>query len=453
MADTFKIEVAPSHIREELIAKALVTPSGGPEETYDVFPGVKTALPKVRLPIGLPVYRIANGRTSIEQIKYIKTANVTDPDFFAKGEEREDAQAAQHEILAKLAREGSESVAVIIKVLRESPQTFPIWITSRGVVVNGNRRLAAMRELYAEDSSKYSRFATVECAVLPSLTPEQIEELEIRLQVAPETKLPYGWIHDCLLIEKRLLNKKDEQYVANLLKRKPADVRAAISALSEVKIYLKEWKSAPGDYSRVEEDGKQFFYDLSKHLRNKSGVLLEATRRIGWILYDAGDDLGTRLYAYNKIIGEKAAGVLKRLASREDVIVDDEDSDEETAESSEDDGLDVDLGEDTSAPDSDTKVLEALDDKGRREEVSAAVIAVCTTMYEAGKTNEQSQSALKTLRDIQTRLIEIDLTKAAPDTHSSIAKQLQEILRLAKGLEDRNAKYLDGSLKHGTEEN
>lgn len=450
MADTFKIEVEPGHVRRELIDKAQAAPVGT-EETYDVFPGVKTNLPKIRLPIGSPIYRIANGRTSIEQIQYIKTAKIGDADFFSKGEEREDVQAAQHEILAKLAREGSESVAVIMKVLREGPQTYPIWITSRGVVINGNRRLAAMRELFAEDSNKYGRFATVECAVLPNLTPEQVEELEIRLQVAPETKLPYGWIHDCLLIEKRLRTKKGEQYVANLLKRKSGDVRAAIAALSEVNIYLKEWAKAPGDYGLVEENGKQFFYDLPKHLKNKSGVLLEATRRIGWILYDAGDDLGTRLYSYNKIIGDKATDVLKRLAAREDVIVDDAGDDNRVedvaAEVEANDGLDVDLGVDTTAPDTETKVLEALDDRGRREEVSAAVIAVCTTMYEAGKTTEQGQNALRTLRDIQARLMEIDLTKAAPDTHAGIAKQLQEILRLASDLGQRNSQYLNGPLK------
>lgn len=451
MADTFKIEVAPGHIREELIAKALATPSGSPEETYDVFPGTRTELPKIRLPISLPVYRMANGRTSIEQIQYIKVSEIKDPDFFSKGEEREDAQAAQHEILARLARDGSDSVTVIMKVLRDTQQTLPIWITARGVVINGNRRLAAMRELFAEDSAKFARYGTVECAVLPNLTPEQIEELEIRIQVAPETKLPYGWIHDCLLIEKRLRTKKGEKYVADLLRRKPSDVKAAIAALSEVNIYLKDWKSAPGDYSLVEENGKQFFYDLPKHLKGKSGVLLEATRRIGWILYDAGD-LGTRLYAYNKIIGEKAADVLKRLAQRDDVLTDDEDADA-VSDRGTDNDLDVDLGEDTSAPDTDTKVLDALNDLGRREEVASAVIAVCTTMYESSKSNEQSQSALRTLREVQTRLLEIDLTRAAPDTHPGIARQLQEITRIAKDLEERNAKYLDGSLKHETEEN
>ena len=456
MSDTFKIDVIPAHVREEQIAKALNTPIGT-EETYDVFPGKKIELKKVHLPVGLPVYRMANGRTSIEQLLYIKNAKITDPEFFAKGEERQDAQAAQHEILASLAREGSESVAVILKVLKDGQQTKPLWITSRGVVINGNRRLAAMRELLAEDPKKYAQYTTVECAVLPSLTPEEIEELEIRIQVAPETKLPYGWIHDCLLIEKRLRTGKGEDYVANLLKRKPVDVRTAIAALKEVNIYLKEWKKAPGDYSLVEEDGKQFFYDLPKHLKNKSGVLLEATRRIGWILFDNGGDLGTRRYAFNKIIGEKAADVLKRLASREDVIIDDAaDDDAEdgvTAEVGDDGDLDIDLGEDTTAPSTDTKVLEALNDPARREEVAAAVIAVCQTMYQAGKTSEQGQSALKTLRDVQTRLQEIDLTRASPETHPGIAKQLQEILRLATDLTERNSKYLDGSLKHDADDN
>lgn len=448
MATKYKVELTPAHSREELISKAAKNPIGV-AETYDVFPGKKIQLTKVHLPIGVPIYRMANGRTSIEQLQYIKSSRIGDQTFFAQGEEREDAQAAQHSILAALAREGSESVAVIFKILRDDQQTSPIWITPRGVVINGNRRLAAMRELFAEDSKTFARYGTVECAILPNLTPEQIEELEIRLQVAPETKLPYGWIHDCILIEKRLKTQRGEEYVANLLRRKPADVRAAMAALKEVDIYLREWRGAPGDYSLVEEGGKQFFYDLPKHLKGKTGVLLEATRRIGWILYDSGDDLGTRVYAYNKIIGEKAADVLIRLASREDVVLD-EDAEgagevERGGESDLDLDLDVDLGVDTSAPEGDVKVLNALNDVGRREEVSAAVVAVCATMYEASKTSAQGESALKTLRDIQTRLQEIDLTKAAPETWSGISRQIHEILRLAADIQERNSRNLEHS--------
>lgn len=450
MSET-RIAVTPAHAREDLIEKA-VSESTKKEPTFDVFPGKEIELPKAHLPIDLPVYRMANGRTSLEQFAYLRHSK-RPPEFFSKGEESEDAQKAQHQILSTLANQGSDSVAVIAKILRETQQSYPLWITRRGVVINGNRRLAAMRDLFYEDSKKFARYATVECAVLPNLTPDQIEELELRLQVAPETKLPYGWVHDCLLIEKRLNTGRGEDYVANLMGRRTGDVRAAIGALKEVNIYLRDWRKSPGDYGLVEESGKQFFYDLPKHLKNKSGVLLEATRRIGWILFDNGEDLGTRLYAYNKIIGEKSHEVLKRLAGREDVL--DSSDDEATDNAPSDrsgDILDVDLGDDTTAPDTDAKVLEALDDTAKREEVSSAVLTVCQTMFEASRTSALGQTALRVLSDIQARLQEIDLTKAARDTHQGIGKQLQEIIRLATELQQRNDKYLDGSLTHDSED-
>jgi hypothetical protein len=444
MPEKVSITITPAHAREEIIARALARPAGV-DTTLEVFPGKKIDLPKIELPIGLPVYRMANGRTSIEQLEYIRREKRSDT-FFSNGEENEEAQQIQHQILAELANEGGDSIAVMMKVLRDGRQSHPIWITPRGVIVNGNRRIAAMRELYAESSKKFSHYATVECAVLPVLTPEQIEELEIRLQVAPETKLPYGWIHDCLLIEKRITSGKSEDYVANLMGKRGGDVRSALAALQEVNIYLRDWKQSSGDYGLVEEDGKQFFYDLPKQLKGKSGAVLESMRRVGWILFDNGDDLGTRLYAFNKILGEKAHDVLKRLAARDDVIS--EDISEDLPQSEDSDDLEIDLGDEGGQPDPNVSVLDALNDEGRREEISAAVIAVCQTMFEASRTTFQGQTTLRVLSDVQTRLQEIDLTKAAPDTHPGIAKQINEILRLATELAERNKAYIDGTAKH-----
>src|SRR5258707_4497767 len=156
--------------------------------------------------------------------------------------------------------------------------------------------------------------------------------------------------------------------------KRGGDVRSALAALQEVNIYLRDWRKSPGDYGLVEENGKQFFYDLPKQLKGKSGAVLESMRRVGWILFDNGDDLGTRLYAFNKIIGEKAHDVLKRLAAREDVVSEEADGEQQPEET---DDLDVDLGDDTLGPDPHEEVLEALNDVDRREEDSAAVIAVC----------------------------------------------------------------------------
>src|SRR6266704_3616950 len=100
MADKVSISVKPAHAREEIIAKALVRPTGE-DTTFDVFPGKKIDLPKVVLPIDLPVYRMANGRTSIEQLAYLRRSERSET-FFSNGEESEEAQQIQHEILAEL---------------------------------------------------------------------------------------------------------------------------------------------------------------------------------------------------------------------------------------------------------------------------------------------------------------------------------------------------------------
>jgi hypothetical protein len=67
MPDKVSISVTPAHAREEIISKALARPVGL-DSTIDVFPSKKIDLPKIELPIGLPVYRMANGRTSVEQL-------------------------------------------------------------------------------------------------------------------------------------------------------------------------------------------------------------------------------------------------------------------------------------------------------------------------------------------------------------------------------------------------
>src|SRR5436305_13890443 len=73
-------------------------------------------LPVVRIPISLPVYRLANYRTNILQLRWIKekkTANT----FFSTGEENHSAQKIQHDFLWNLAQTERESVTSIIDTL------------------------------------------------------------------------------------------------------------------------------------------------------------------------------------------------------------------------------------------------------------------------------------------------------------------------------------------------
>src|SRR5690606_33025336 len=89
--------------------------------------------------------------------------NGYDSDYFAMGQEKSSAQQMQHDILAKLARKGSASVTPIIDVLEADGQREPILVSHSGVVVNGNRRLSAMRELYrSPNGSVDGRFSHIQ---------------------------------------------------------------------------------------------------------------------------------------------------------------------------------------------------------------------------------------------------------------------------------------------------
>jgi hypothetical protein len=174
---SFKVRVKPPNEREATI-RAAAAASNEYRDFYD-FRSQKMRLPLVRLAEDLLLYRMENFRTYIDQRSYIirekKPAN-----FFLTGQENEGTQQIQHDILAELSRQGrADSVTPVIDVLRVEKQRDPLIITFRGVVVNGNRRLAAMRELFAESKTNFADLAYVDCLVLPAdATASEIVDIE-----------------------------------------------------------------------------------------------------------------------------------------------------------------------------------------------------------------------------------------------------------------------------------
>src|ERR1700722_13866982 len=141
----YQIKLTPRSEREAVIQKRLEASTE--KDTLWDFRGDKaTTLKVVSLPVDLLIYRVDNCRTYSEQSDPIDKDGF-DKNYFAKGQELSTAQGAQHAILLKLAKKET-SVSPIIRVLETEGQRYPLLITSTGVVVNGNRRLSAMRELY-----------------------------------------------------------------------------------------------------------------------------------------------------------------------------------------------------------------------------------------------------------------------------------------------------------------
>jgi hypothetical protein len=409
------------------------------EETRDFydFRNQKTKLPFIRVPEDLLIYRMENFRTYIEQREYV-IREKKPLEYFLVGQENESVQQLQHEILAKLARRGvSDSVVPVINVLRTERQREPLLITHRGVVVNGNRRLAGMRELLDEDAAVFADLAYADCLVLPpDATTSEIVDIEAALQAKPETRLDYDWIGDCLLIQRLLDLGKNVEQVADRLNRKPAEVRNSLAALTEANLYLKDWAKAEGEYSRV-VDAEQLFNDLPGLIQGKEPALAEASRVIAWNLLENKNELSERLYAFNITIGKQAADVLDRVSSELGIPLE--------GAAAEDDGsfaVDVDA---TDGPSSYQPIIDAFRDTARKDEAVESLIEACRDVVERERGKKSGAAALKAITAANTRLTEVDLGRADKTTYVGIEKQLDQITKRVTDLKETLVKLRDAA--------
>jgi accessory colonization factor AcfC len=376
----YKVKVTPKHERESKIAAASQNPLE--RTTFHEYQNSAQQLPVIRVAIELPIYRMANGRTRTEQLKYLRQ-NALIPTFFSAGQENQEAQQAQHVLLEQFSREGSNSIIPIATILEEGKQTDPILITSSGVVVNGNRRLSAMRELHASGEAQFKTYSHVNALVLPAaISEKEIKEIELRLQMQPETKLPYTWVNEALTISDLMNTGFSREEIATDMRKTQKEVDVVLQALQHAQIYLKEWKKQPEQYDLVEKGAQQLFMDMAKLLKDKTGEELEVSRRIA------------------------------------------------------SDGLEIVIDEDTEGT-SFKPLIEALDDSSRRDEIAEELIAVCESIKSAEQDEKRGQAALKAIKDANTRLTEVDLSNADAATYKSMLAQLESIIARATKLKEQ----------------
>ena len=124
--------------------------------------------------------------------------------------ETAEVQAILRSLLIEKARDPDGPVYDELEKHRR--QTEPLLIQYDGTVLNGNRRLAAMRELLGRDEAHYGRFSTVQVAVLPAdLQQNELEFIEAALQMAPDLKLDYSWINRRLKLRQHVRDMSPRQ--------------------------------------------------------------------------------------------------------------------------------------------------------------------------------------------------------------------------------------------------
>lgn len=424
------VKVTSLSERETLIAERLEHSDQTGETIYD-FRGDKYTPKVISLPINVPVYRMTNCRTFSGQKSEIASKGL-EPDFFFGGQESSTAQQAQHEILVKLSKKGTSSVTPIFGLLEKEGQRQEILITTSGVVVNGNRRLSAMRELYASKSgSDREPFSHIRCAVLPAdITPDEIDDIEADLQARPQAKLEYDWIGDAQLIRRQVAKEgRSAKDVAERLRRSKSDIENVLQALAEADLYLSNWVEQPGRYELVSAEGQQIFGDIPKSIAKKSPELQDASRAIAWSIFENRDRITGRIYSLNPAFGKLAPKVLELLGEQLDIDPVDDESDD----------LFGDFSVEIDDEDSDENygaIITALRNEETKDDAVTALLEACETAIELDRGQKSEKAALKALSAAHAKLSTVDASTSGEKFLPAMLKQVESIRGLLGKIEE-----------------
>lgn len=393
--------------RKEFIEKLLKRPGrykrelewrGGQIELLDVY----------AVPLEMPKYRLANGRTGDAQDEYVAKHPEVGDDFFTRDLELQQAHEVQHGILKEMVdREG------LIKFFRTNKQAEPFILDHLGFIVNGNRRLCAMRMLYEADAKTFAHFGHVDAIILPPCDERAIDELESRLQLQPDIKEKYTWTARAIMLR----HKRERQgYTDEDLKRiynlGPKQIQEQIAILELAEEYL-ERRGKPKHYSFVENDDFAL-QQLRKCLKEtQSEGERSVLKALGYLALEKPEGQEGRLYAVIPQISEHLKPIVERCRTeltlqpiQQDVALDDL------------------LG--SADPDLSSLAV-ALDNPANRERVQDIVQDVIESQDAAERQRDNADFALSRIREANTKLLQARSALGPSSTKSGIKEHLDAI--------------------------
>lgn len=374
----------------------------------------------IRVDVSFLCYRLESGRTRRKQIEYLEKNPNAPRDLFGDPESGE-TQKAQHQILLKMIDErGLRS-----DIIRDG-QRDPAIIIYDGYVLNGNRRLAALRD---------ENIQFMDCVVLPEeATRRDLYELELDLQMSEETKAEYNWVDELLHMRYGIdILGEDELIVAKKMRIGKKDVEHKLNILRLVDIYL-VWLGKKGQYHIVEEH-RQVFSDLEKFTRKlKEQEKQKAFREQVFALIMNPPDEG-RLYDHARHLFRDFNIVQKKIF--EDLEIDVEEKKEVTHQGKElSDDLFGELAEAVDIIEEETVISETsfLFDtpESAKENVSTLIYAIGDAEAER-REKKDKRATFRTISEIQRKLQGITIDSTTSEIEA-IYKKLDEIILLAKEL-------------------
>ena len=225
-------------------------------EKYQVnYRGKYRPLTVIEVPIEMLVYRIENIRTKSLQKQWLAQHRDLPRNLFVSDPCSIEAQENQHQVLKLLVDKEN-----LLKTFRDDDklqQTEPLICSKDGVVVNGNRRLCAWRELYYNNKLKYAHFQTIRVAVLPDSDPQGIYELEVALQIHSDMKAEYVWHTIAADYQEKFNAGMDIGILAIKQNKKPEEIRTYIECYNYAAQYL-ESIGHPDEWTLVDKQEYAF---------------------------------------------------------------------------------------------------------------------------------------------------------------------------------------------------
>ncbi len=409
-----------------------------------LFRGKQIELPVLRVPIDLPVYRMDNGRTRLKQSEYC-LHHKTSSDYFLKSEEDVSAQQVQHGILLELARDARGPIYQ--ELLERGTQTETLLTTGAGVVVNGNRRLAAMRDIVTNEGESYKTYNFVDLAILPSsATTEDLEEIESELQEIPETKLEYDWISRRLKLRYRrdVLRIPIEKLIKMYRFKNKEDINRELQQLQLAEEYLDLYLKKPGDYELI-EDSLEVVRQLQVALEDKTPEMAEMSKLVAFPLIKEARQLGTRAYEFRAAFGVDLEEVLTRVAKEQKIDIKVAVAAREDQQPTNDDDPLAGLAERRDQRFAGIKPVLLAKDKSK--EVAAQLVRISNSVRIEKREGGRKYLAVKNAEAANRIVHEIDLNGADPQTFPQISAQLESCANEAERIRKQISDIRSGNQK------
>lgn len=278
--------------------------------TQVVFQGTPMDLPRIRIPIDLPKYRLHNGRTASVQVEYLARHPNARRDLFSGDPELWDAQEAQHDLLVQLSQQSE-----LDKYFAEhsNKQVGALLLDEHGFVVNGNRRLSTWRKLLNDDPTRYGHFNYIDVTVLPHATEKDIDRLEALLQIEKDIRADYPWDAQANMMQAKMdRDGTKPTELCHLYKIKETELRE----LFEMRDYAAEYLKSRGKadmWSEVSSGQEHTFRRLVQNRAKLNGVASqEMFKEAVFALIDSPGSVG-RLYLAIPELAESLDKVRERL--------------------------------------------------------------------------------------------------------------------------------------------